>query len=119
MYNMSIFHRTHTRKLLTIDVQIKFKGEKLAHTFTRNVNAYGVFIDLAKHGLVTNDCVEILFIDKHKDNNYVIQKGMVMHCSEEGVGIIFAYDTDEFRTMLNKIMMEPNTPQKISISSAH
>ena len=119
MFNMSIYHRTYTRKPLAIDVQVKFKGEKLGHTVTRNVNAFGAFIDLAKHSLVTNDFVEIHFTDKDKDDNCVVQKGMVMHYSEEGVGILFAHDTDEFRAMLDTKMLEFTASQKMSKSSLH
>jgi hypothetical protein len=103
MLNKSIYRRTYTRKPLSIDVQLKFKGEKLGHTLTRNVNFFGAFIDLDKHGLVTNDFVEIYFTDN--DNKCVVQKGMVMHYSKEGVGVIFAYHTDEFRSMLAHKMM--------------
>jgi hypothetical protein len=103
MVNMTIYRRTYTRMPLVIDVQLKFRGEKLGNFATRNINPFGAFIVLTKPELVTNDFVEMNFTDKDKNDKGVVQKGMVMHCSEEGVGILFAYDTDEFRSMLYKL----------------
>jgi hypothetical protein len=118
MLNMSIYHRTYTRKPIAIDVQIKFKGKKLGHTFTRNINPFGAFISLVKHGLVTNNFVEMHFTDKDIDHNCVVQKGIVIHHSEEGVGILFAYDNEEFYAMLDKKIMELTAPQKQNLSKA-
>ena len=101
---MSIYHRTYTRIPLVLDVQIQFKGEKLGHTFTRNINPFGAFIELPKPELVTDNFVKLYFTDKNEDDVCVVQKGIVIHCSQEGVGIIFAYDTEEFRTMLDQKM---------------
>jgi hypothetical protein len=101
---MSIYHRTYTRIPLVLDVQIQFKGEKMGHTLTRNINPFGVFIELPKSELVTNDFVEMYFTNKYKGDACLLQKGMVMHCSQEGVGIIFAYDNEEFKAMLDKKM---------------
>lgn len=119
MSNMTIYHRTYSRKSLAIDVKIKFKGEKKGHALTRNINPFGAFIELLKHDLVTNDFVEMHFTNEEEHNKDVVQKGIIMHCSKEGVGILFAYDTDEFRTMLNKKMMEQSPPHKMSSSSVH
>ena len=106
---MSIYHRTYTRIPLVLDVLVRFKGEKIGHSLTRNINPFGAFIELPKSDLVTNNFVEMYFTNKDPDAACVLQKGMVMHCSQEGVGIIFAYDTEEFRAMLDQKMTTKNS----------
>ena len=103
---MSLHHRTYTRMPLALDVQLQFKGANLGHTITRNIHPFGAFIELPEPELVTNDFIKIYFTHKDKDQDHacVEQKGMVMHCNKEGVGIIFASDTAEFRTLLDQEM---------------
>jgi hypothetical protein len=101
---VSLHHRTYTRIPLALDVQLQFKGANLGHTITRNIHHFGAFIALPEPKLVTNDFIKIYFTRKDKDHACVEQKGMVMHCNKEGVGIIFASDTAEFRTLLNQEM---------------
>ncbi len=99
---MPLYHRTYTRIPLTLDVQLKFKGKNLGHAFTRNINPFGAFIELSKHELATNDFIGLYFTEKDQEHTCVEQKGLVIHRSDEGVGILFASDTEEFRTMLDK-----------------
>ena len=99
-----MYHRTYTRIPLTLEVDIQFKGEKLKHAYTRNINPFGVFIELPKSELVTNNFVEMYFTNKDQDDTCVVQKGMVMHRSKKGVGILFSSDTEEFRALLNQEM---------------
>jgi len=101
---MSIHHRTYARIPLVLDVKIKLKGEKLMHACTRNINPFGAFIELSKPEMITNDFVKIYFTDKDENDACVVQKGMVMHRGKDGVGILFASDTEEFRTMLKQEM---------------
>jgi hypothetical protein len=101
---VSLHHRTYTRIPLALDVQLQFKGANLGHTITRNIHHFGAFIALPEPKLVTNDFIKIYFTRKDKYHACVEQKGMVMHCNKEGVGIIFASDTAEFRTLLNQEM---------------
>lgn len=108
---MTIHHRTYTRPPLALDVELLFKGENLGHAFTRNINHFGAFIELPKHELTTNDFIKINFTQKDKDQACVEQKGMVMHVNREGVGIIFATDTEEFRTMLDQKMLNRNNTE--------
>ena len=99
---MSVYHRTYTRTLLVLDVELQFKGKKIGHTCTRNINPFGAFIELSKPNLVADDFVSMYFTNQDKHHASVIQKGMVMHRSKEGVGILFASDTKEFRMMLRQ-----------------
>ena len=101
---MSLYHRTYTRIPLVLEIQLQFKGEKLGHACTQNINPFGAFIELSKPKLVTNDFVEIYFTNKDENQACVVQKGMVMHRSKKGVGILFSSDTEEFRALLNQEM---------------
>ena len=103
---MSLHHRTYTRIPLALDVQLQFKGASLGHAITRNINLFGAFIELPEPELVTNDFIKIYFTPKDEDHACIEQKGMVIHCNKEGVGIIFASDTAEFRTMLDQEMKQ-------------
>jgi hypothetical protein len=106
---VSLHHRTYTRIPLALDVQLQFKGANLGHAFTRNINTFGAFIELPEPELVTNDFIKIYFTRKDEDHVCVEQKGMVMHCNKEGVGIIFASDPPEFRAMLDQEMNDAGT----------
>jgi hypothetical protein len=101
---VSLHHRTYTRIPLALDVQLQFKGVSLGQTFTRNINPFGAFIELPESKLITNDFIKICFIQKDEDHTCIEQKGLVIHCNKEGVGIIFASDTAAFRNMLNQEM---------------
>lgn len=99
---MSIHHRSSGRIPLTLDVKVRHRGKYIGFTSTRDISPYGVFIELSATDLTTNDFVEMHFLDKHKKNRYLLQKGLIMHRNKEGVGVLFAHDKDEFRTMIEK-----------------
>ena len=106
---MSVYHRTYTRIPLVLDVQIQFKGERLARTYTRNINSFGAFIELSKSELANHDFVGIYFTNKNNKNVSVEQKGMVIHCNKEGIGILFANVSEEFQIMLNQQISDAGT----------
>lgn len=103
---MSLHHRTYTRIPLALDVQLQFKGASLGQAHTRNINLFGAFIELPEPELVTNDFIKIYFTHKEQGQTCLEQKGMVIHSNREGVGIIFASDTAEFRAMLDQEMKQ-------------
>jgi hypothetical protein len=99
---MSLYHRTNNRTSLALEVQLQFKGKNLGRACTRNINPFGVFIEFPEPELVTDDFVGISFTSKNEDKACALQKGMVMHASKEGIGILFASYNEEFRTMLEQ-----------------
>lgn len=110
---MSINHRTYTRLPLNLDLELVFKGENLGHASVRNINQFGAFIELPKPKMQTNDFIKINFTNKDLE-----QKGMVVHVSKEGVGIIFASNSEEFRSMLQQEMDEAGiTPMSIRVGN--
>jgi hypothetical protein len=44
------------------------------------------------------------FMDEEKNKEHLLQKGLVMHCNDDGVGVLFAQDSAEFRKMLRHKM---------------
>jgi hypothetical protein len=103
---MSLYHRTNTRTSLTLEVQLQFKGKNIGHACTRNINPFGAFIELFEPELVTDDFIGISFTNKNKDKACAMQKGMVMHATKEGVGILFASYNEEFGMMLEQEMIQ-------------
>jgi hypothetical protein len=103
---MSINHRTYTRVPIKLDVELLFKGQNMGHASVRNINQFGAFIELPKSKMLTNDFIKMYFSNKGLEQRGVEQKGMVVHVSKEGVGIIFASDSEEFRTMLQQEMTD-------------
>lgn len=99
---MSLHHRCGSRIPLVLDVDIKHMGKKLGTSCTRNINPYGVFIELPSDQLEVNDFVEMHFKDKQKNDSFLLQKGLVRHQGTDGIGVLFAYDKKEFRAMLEK-----------------
>jgi hypothetical protein len=86
-------------------------GRKLAHTHTRNINPFGAFIEMPTVKLTTNDFVEIHFVDRENNKEHLLQKGLVMHRNDDGVGVLFAYDSAEFRKMLRHKIAGKSPPE--------
>ena len=103
---MALHHRCGSRIPLVLDVEIQHRGKKLGASYTRNINPYGAFIELPTDELACDDFVEMYFIDKHKKNAPLLQKGLVKHHCKEGIGVLFAYDKEDFRDMLRNELSE-------------
>ncbi|MBU3018972.1 PilZ domain-containing protein [Paraglaciecola agarilytica] len=101
---MSLYHRTSNRAPLALDVRIRHMGKEMGDSCTRNISPFGAFIEMPGPTLSTDDFIEMYFMDEKNDNAYLLQKGLITHCSQEGIGVLFAYDSDEFRQMLHKKM---------------
>lgn len=115
---MSLYHRTYTRIPLTLDVHLQCKGKPLKDAFTRNINPFGAFIELSSPELQVDDFVSLSFTNKYRHDDCVAQKGIVVHSNDEGVGILFADDTEEFRSMLDLVLsQEGSSPIKIKLGA--
>lgn len=101
---MSLYHRTYTRIPLTLDVHLQCKGKQVKDACTRNIDPFGAFIELSSPELKVSDFVCLRFANKYMGDGCVTQKGIVVHSCDEGVGILFANDTEEFRSMLDKAL---------------
>lgn len=115
---MTLYHRSSSRLPLSIDVNVLHLGRKLAHTHTRNINPFGAFIELPTAKLATDDFVEMHFVDKENGKEHLLQKGLVMHRNEDGVGVLFAYDSAEFRKMLRNKIAGESPPENYQVGRA-
>ncbi|GAC30938.1 PilZ domain-containing protein [Paraglaciecola polaris] len=111
---MALYHRTSNRAPLTLDVKIRHMGKEVGETYTRNISPFGAFIAMPEPVLNTDDFVEMYFIDGEKADTYLLQKGLITHSSQEGIGVLFAYDSAEFREMLHKRMANIHKPRVFS-----
>lgn len=115
---MSLYHRTYTRIPLTLDVHFQCKGKQLKGACTRNIDPFGAFIELSSPELKVNDFVRLRFDNKYIGGGCVTQKGIVVHSSSDGVGVLFANDTEEFRSMLDKALIRKgSSPIKIQLGA--
>jgi hypothetical protein len=96
---MTINHRSGSRVPLTLKVKIRRGGRSIGRFTTRNINPFGAFIEMPDEELSTDDFVEMSFMDKGSN---ILLKGLVKHRDNNGVGVMFAYDLAEFRTMLRQ-----------------
>ena len=96
---MDINHRSSARVPLTLTVTICRRGKSIGRFVTRNINPFGAFIEMPEEALKTDDFVEMSFVDKECS---ILQKGLVKHHDNKGVGVLFAYDFAEFRAMLRQ-----------------
>ncbi|WP_339771870.1 PilZ domain-containing protein [uncultured Paraglaciecola sp.] len=103
---MALYHRTSNRTPLTLDVKVRHMGKEIGETCTRNISPFGAFIEMPESELSTDDFVEMYFLDDEKKDAYLLQKGLITHSSHEGIGVLFAYDSAEFREMLHEKMMK-------------
>jgi len=115
---MTLYHRTSSRLPLSIDVNVFHRGTKLARTHTRNINPFGAFIELPTVELSRDDFVELHFIDREHNKEDLVQKGMVMHRDDGGVGVLFAYDSAKFRRMLRHKIAGKSPPDEDKYSRA-
>jgi hypothetical protein len=102
---MTINHRSSSRVPLALKVKIRRGGKSVGRFITGNINPYGAFIEMPGEELNTDDFVELAFMDRGSN---ILLKGLVKHQDSKGVGVLFAYDLAEFRTMLRQQLASLN-----------
>ncbi|GAC24646.1 MAG: PilZ domain-containing protein [Alteromonadaceae bacterium] len=112
---MSLNHRTSNRAPLALEVKVRHMGKEMGETCTRNISPFGAFIEMPHPELRPDDFIELYFTDEQQNDALLLQKGLITHCSQEGIGVLFAYDSNEFRQMLHKKM--PNKHRSRVFSS--
>lgn len=112
---MTLKHRSSSRLPLSIIVNVFRLGRKVASTHTININPFGAFIELPATKLATDDFVEMHFFGKENNKEHQLQKGLIMHRNDDGIGVLFAYDSDEFRNMLISEMADMSPSKDIKL----
>jgi len=100
---MNVNKRSSIRKQLNLSVDIySFDGYLGLHQ-TRDMNLDGAFIDNCARTLYPGDLLELHFHVQDDERNPLWLRATVTRSSDEGVGVVFDYDVQEYRQLLNTI----------------
>jgi hypothetical protein len=100
---MSVNKRSSIRKQLNLYVDIYSFDKYLGLYQTRDMNLDGAFIDKCARKLYPGDLLELHFHLQDDELNPLRLRAAVTRSSEEGVGVAFDYDVQEYRQLLNTI----------------
>ena len=100
---MSVNKRSSIRKQLNLYVDIYSFDKYLGLYQTRDMNLDGAFIDKCARKLYPGDLLELHFHLQDDELNPLRLRAAVTRSSDEGVGVAFDYDVQEYRQLLNTI----------------
>jgi len=100
---MSVNKRSSIRKQLNLYVDIYSFDKYLGLYQTRDMNLDGAFIDKCARKLYPGDLLELHFHLQDDKLNPLRLRAAVTRLSDEGVGVAFDYDVQEYRRLLNTI----------------
>ena len=100
---MSVNKRSSIRKQLNLYVDIYSFDKYLGLFQTRDMNLDGAFIDKCARKLYPGDLLELHFHLQDDELNPLRLRAAVTRSSDEGVGVAFDYDVQEYRQLLNTI----------------
>ena len=100
---MNINKRSSIRKQLNLYVDIYSFDKYLGLYQTRDMNLDGAFIDKCARKLYPGDLLELHFHLQDDELNPLRLRAAVTRSSDEGVGVAFDYDVQEYRQLLNTI----------------
>jgi hypothetical protein len=100
---MSVDKRISIRKKLNLYVDIYSFDKYLGLYQTRDMNLDGAFIDKCARKLIPGELLELHFHVQDDELNPLRLRAAVTRSSDEGVGVAFDYDVQEYRQLLNTI----------------
>ena len=100
---MSVNKRSSIRKQLNLYVDIYSFDKYLGLYQTRDMNLDGAFIHKCARKLYPGDLLELHFHLQDDKLNPLRLRAAVTRLSDEGVGVAFDYDVQEYRRLLNTI----------------
>ena len=100
---MSVNKRSSIRKQLNLYVDIYSFDKYLGLYQTRDMNLDGAFIDKCARKLYPGDLLELHFHLQDDKLNPLRLRAAVTRLSDEGVGVAFDYDVQEYRRLLNTV----------------
>ena len=98
---MNINNRSSLRKRLHLNVDVYSFDENLGHYQTRDMTLDGAFIDHLTRKLHADDLLELHFHLRDDEENPLHLRARVARSSDEGTGVRFDYDIQEYRQLLN------------------
>ena len=100
---MNVNKRSSIRKQLNFSVDVYRFDDYLGHHQTRDMTLDGAFIDNCARKLYPGDLLELHFHVQDDERNPLWLRATVTRSSGEGVGVVFDYDIQEYRQLLNTI----------------
>ena len=98
---MNINKRSSIRKQLNLNVDLYSFDEYLGHCQTRDMTLDGAFIDHCARKLHPDDLLELHFHVQDNEQNPLHLRATVARTSDEGAGVMFDYDDQAYRQLLN------------------
>jgi hypothetical protein len=95
--------RSSIRKPLVLSVEVYSLGEHLGRTQTRDINLDGAFLECCARELHPNEILELLFHVHDNEQSTLRLRAAVIRSTEEGVGVLFDYDAQEYRRLLDTL----------------
>lgn len=97
-------HRYHPRKPIQLDVHIR-EGDRVLGWFrTRDVGMEGAFVETGPVDVGPYDVLTLTFCTGRRSSDAHEVMGLVVHCSEEGVGLMYAAEDPRFHLALRSIL---------------
>ena len=100
--------RSSIRKRLHLYVDIYSFDEYLGHCQTRDMSINGAFIDDCASKHYPDNLLELHFHVQDEDQHPLRLRAKVARSSDEGVAVVFDYDVQEYRQLLNIISTYAN-----------
>ena len=100
---MNVNKRSSIRKQLNFSVDVYRFDDYLGHHQTRDMTLDGAFIDNCARKLYPGDLLELHFHVQDDERNPLWLRATVTRSTGEGVGVVFDYDVQEYRQLLNTI----------------
>ena len=96
-------NRSSIRKQLNLNVDIFSFDEYLGLYRTRDMSLDGAYIDRFTRRQYPGDLLELLFHVHYGERNPLRLRATVTRSSDEGIAVVFDYDLQEYRQLLNII----------------
>ena len=103
VHMMDVNKRSSIRKQLNFYVDIYSFDEYLGHYQTKDMNLDGAFIDNCARKLYPGDLLELYIHVQDGERNPLRLRATVTRSSDEGIAVVFDYDVQEYRQLLNLV----------------
>ena len=96
---MNFDKRSALRIPLQQNVDIYRRGTYIGRGKTKNIHIDGAYINACPGTFSPNEVLQLRFYLGENGQQPVYLKGMIVHGSSEGLGILFSYTDQQFKTL--------------------
>lgn len=96
-------HRYSKRHPSLLDVELYDRGRSLGRFKARNISLEGMFVETGPVDLCTNDLVDVSLTIDHDEITSHRFKGLIVHHSENGFGLMFRDYNPAFYRILRQL----------------